>query len=335
MINSLDIRAISRALVTCPSSSSPLQFLNVVLSIPSSPARSFIRFTNSSSFPHMYSAIATQASLALATEMHLQNSRKRPLLLEQLICLYEHRDPACKVTMEQLFKANGMVLAENGTSVKIRAIQSEHEDDGMAEETDIQKACNEFKSLIFSMKGQRNMKQFAKDCGISVSSLSRITTGNRKTYLPQEFLETMFVHKSPDSKVTMAELIETNTKFPGAKGDTFCFKGTNKKGIDEKMVLETLQKESAAIISYDEYLEDLASYLYGMDAAKIKAVRKKCQDYFENKVIVELLHTYHQLSKKEWDLKIDVIRKFYLDKAPLNLPEKLSGIVRGRLEQLI
>ena len=73
MINSLDIRAISRALVTCPSSSSPLQFLNVVLSIPSSPARSFIRFTNSSSFPHMYSAIATQASLALATEMHLRS----------------------------------------------------------------------------------------------------------------------------------------------------------------------------------------------------------------------------------------------------------------------
>lgn len=265
----------------------------------------------------------------------LQNSRKRPLLLEQLICLYEHRVPACKVTMEQLFKANGMVLAENGAPVKIRAIQSEHEDDGMTEETDTGKVCNEFKSLIYSMKGQRNMKQFAKDCGISVSSLSRITTGNRKTYLPQEFLETMFVHKSPDSKVTMAELIETNTKFPGAKGDTFCFKGTNKKGIDEKMVLETLQKESAAIISYDEYLEDLASYLYGMDAAKIKAVRKKCQDYFENKVIVELLHTYHQLSKKEWDLKIDVIRKFYLDKAPLNLPEKLSGIVRGRLEQLI
>ena len=265
----------------------------------------------------------------------LQNSRKRPLLLEQLICLYEHREPTCKVTMEQLFKANGMVLAKNGASVKIRAIQSEHEDDGMVEETDIQKACNEFKSLIFSMKGQRNMKQFAKDCGISVSSLSRITTGNRKTYLPQEFLETMFVHKSPDSKVTMAELIETNTKFPGAKGDTFCFKRTNKKGIDEKMVLETLQKESATIISYDEYLEDLASYLYGMDAAKIKAVRKKCQDYFEDKVIVELLHTYHQLSKKEWDLKIDVIRKFYLDKAPLNLPEKLSGIVRRRLEQLI
>ena len=64
-------------------------------------------------------------------------------------------------------------------------------------------------------------------------------------------------------------------------------------------------------------------------------MRKKCQDYFEDKVIVELLHTYHQLSKKEWDLKIDVIRKFYLDKAPLNLPEKLSGIVRRRLEQLI
>lgn len=57
----------------------------------------------------------------------LQNSRKRPLLLEQLICLYEHREPTCKVTMEQLFKANGMVLAKNGASVKIRAIQSEHE----------------------------------------------------------------------------------------------------------------------------------------------------------------------------------------------------------------
>ena len=109
----------------------------------------------------------------------IQNSRKRPLLLEQLICLYEHRDPACKVTMEQLFKANGMVLAENGASVKIRAIQSEHEADGMTEETDTWKVCNEFKSLIFSMKGQRNMKQFAKDCGISVSSLNRITTGNR------------------------------------------------------------------------------------------------------------------------------------------------------------
>ena len=55
--------------------------------------------------------------------------------------------------------------------------------------------------------------------------------------------------------------------------------------------METLQKENTAIISYDEYLEDLAFYLYGMDATKIKAVRKKCQDYFEDKVIVELLHT--------------------------------------------
>ena len=71
MISSLDISAMSRALVIWPSASRPLQLTKLVLFIPSSAARSFILRTNSSSFPHMYSAIATQASFALATEIHL------------------------------------------------------------------------------------------------------------------------------------------------------------------------------------------------------------------------------------------------------------------------
>ena len=70
MISSLDIIAISLALVTCPSASRPLQLTNVVFAIPSPSARSFILLTNSSSLPHMYSAIATQASFALATAIH-------------------------------------------------------------------------------------------------------------------------------------------------------------------------------------------------------------------------------------------------------------------------
>ena len=73
MISSLDISAMSLAVVSCPSVSRPLQFTKCVFVMPSPAARSFICSTNASSLPLIYSAMATQASFALATAMHLIN----------------------------------------------------------------------------------------------------------------------------------------------------------------------------------------------------------------------------------------------------------------------
>ena len=61
----------SLALVICPSASKPQQLTKLVSFIPSPFARSFIMRTNSDSEPATCSAMATQASLALATLIHL------------------------------------------------------------------------------------------------------------------------------------------------------------------------------------------------------------------------------------------------------------------------
>ena len=71
LISSRLITATSLALDVCPSTSSPQQLIKCVLLIPSSRAFSFILSTNTFSAPLICSAIATQASLALATAIHL------------------------------------------------------------------------------------------------------------------------------------------------------------------------------------------------------------------------------------------------------------------------
>ena len=67
--SSFDILAMSLAVDKCPSAGRPLQFLNVVLVIPSSSALLFIIPTKSFSVPPRYSAKATAASFpdAIAT----------------------------------------------------------------------------------------------------------------------------------------------------------------------------------------------------------------------------------------------------------------------------
>ncbi|MPM96191.1 hypothetical protein SDC9_143349 [bioreactor metagenome] len=72
--SSADIAAISRAVVRCPSASSPVAFLKVVLVMPSSCARVFIRLTKASSLPETCSPSATAASLALAIAVAFNNS---------------------------------------------------------------------------------------------------------------------------------------------------------------------------------------------------------------------------------------------------------------------
>ena len=69
-ISSLLISATSLALDVCPSASRPQQLTKCVCSMPSCPAFSFILSTKTSSEPHMYSDMATHASLALATAIH-------------------------------------------------------------------------------------------------------------------------------------------------------------------------------------------------------------------------------------------------------------------------
>ena len=72
VISSLDMRAISRAVVTCSRESvSPQQSINFVCSIPSPFARSFIIFTKVPSSPPINSAMATDASFPEAMTMHL------------------------------------------------------------------------------------------------------------------------------------------------------------------------------------------------------------------------------------------------------------------------
>ena len=72
LISSLDMRAMSLAVVTWVGESvRPQQSSKWVLVMPSPAALSFIIFTNSSSVPAMYSAMATEASFPEATTMHL------------------------------------------------------------------------------------------------------------------------------------------------------------------------------------------------------------------------------------------------------------------------
>ena len=61
------MRAMSRAVVTCPSSGRPVQLTKWVFSIPRRAARAFISSTKASSDPARYSASATAASLPEAT----------------------------------------------------------------------------------------------------------------------------------------------------------------------------------------------------------------------------------------------------------------------------
>lgn len=68
------IVAISRAVVTCPSASSPVALTKWVLVISSCWARSFIRPTNASSLPAIISASATDASLALEIAVAFKRS---------------------------------------------------------------------------------------------------------------------------------------------------------------------------------------------------------------------------------------------------------------------
>ena len=72
MINSRDMRAMSRADIACVVDAvRPQQSSNFAVSIPSPFARSFIIATNASSLPPIYSAIATLASFPDAMTMHL------------------------------------------------------------------------------------------------------------------------------------------------------------------------------------------------------------------------------------------------------------------------
>ena len=118
MISSLDISAISRALVTCPSASRPLQFTKCVFSIPRPAARSFIRFTNSSSFPHMYSAIATQASLALATAIHLS--------IVSTVCISPGSRNTCEPPIDAAYSetvtSSSRLMLPSARASKIRSI---------------------------------------------------------------------------------------------------------------------------------------------------------------------------------------------------------------------
>lgn len=69
----------SQALVTCPSAGRPVQLTKWVSCIPSSRARLFIRSTNSSVTPAVFSARATAASLPLDT--HTPFSRSSTVML--------------------------------------------------------------------------------------------------------------------------------------------------------------------------------------------------------------------------------------------------------------
>ena len=62
VISSLDIKALSLALVKCPSASNPQQFTKCVCFMPRACAFSFILETKASSLPLMCSAIATHVA---------------------------------------------------------------------------------------------------------------------------------------------------------------------------------------------------------------------------------------------------------------------------------
>ena len=64
----------SRAVVNWPLAGRPLGFLKKLRVMPRSRAFPFIRFTNPSTLPPMYSATATEASLAETTAMPLSSS---------------------------------------------------------------------------------------------------------------------------------------------------------------------------------------------------------------------------------------------------------------------
>ena len=68
------MRAMSHALVTCPSAGRPVQLTKWVSVMPSSLARVFICSTNSSVTPATHSASATAASLPLATHTAFKRS---------------------------------------------------------------------------------------------------------------------------------------------------------------------------------------------------------------------------------------------------------------------
>ena len=99
VMSSLDIMEISRADILCPSASRPHAFLKLAFVIPSSAALSFIFFTNASSLPATFSAMATAASFPDAIIIHF--------IISSTVCSSpaskKHCDPpmdaACSLTV--------------------------------------------------------------------------------------------------------------------------------------------------------------------------------------------------------------------------------------------
>lgn len=66
-------------------------------------------------------------------------------------------------------------------------------------------------SVLAACKGtERTMAQFAEACGISASTLSRISNGNITKPLAEDMLKTIYEHRDEGAKVEMDDLYRAN-----------------------------------------------------------------------------------------------------------------------------
>ena len=258
--------------------------------------------------------------------------RKKPLQYEQLISLYEHRDLDCGVGFEHLLAANGMVLLHDVLKLQKKILKKKgvylNPEPSKKEkklESKQKEACGELKKLLNEMRGNRDYAAYAAECGLPKGTLIYIANKQRKTALSEMQLKSLYDHRVLGCPVSMEDLRKANSHFPN----------TGKKGEAMEALLDTSSSEStcekkpvrSSVLTYDDFLEDLAFYLLKKPADLVPDVRSRCQEIFKDKDAVDLLHKFRNSSEMEWNSRVGAVRNFFENKSLLALPASTSDIM--------
>lgn len=270
--------------------------------------------------------------------------RKKPFQYEQLLLLYEHRDPDCAVGFEHLLAANGMMLTRDIIKAQKKILKKggfdtyvkKPDKENLKKEKSCRKACSELKSLINKMRGNRDYAQYAFDCGIPKGTLAYIAIKRRKTPLDDSKLRALYNNREPGSPVTLEQLRKANALFPS----------TNKcKDKEIEVVLDTVEPDDIKekgesqipTDTYDDFLKDMAFYLMRKPREVFPTVRAKCKDLYKNNPEVkDLLRKFRLTTEYAWNERVTEVKAFNLYQGMLSdTKDKRPEIIEKKLDKLL
>ena len=268
--------------------------------------------------------------------------RKRPFQYEQLLSLYNHRNPDCSVGFEHLLAANGMMLTRDIVKAQkkilkkggINVTMKKPDKKELKKEKNCRKACAEMKILINQMRGNRDYAQYAFDCSIPKGTLVYIANKRRKTPLEDSKLKALYKNREPGSPVTLEQLRKANFLFLSDK------KNNNMEIVLDEVASSDVKEElelPKTTDTYDDFLKDMAFYLMRKPREVLPVVRLKCKDLYKNsQEVKDLLREFRLTTEFAWNKKVTEVKAFNLHQGMLSDTEdKRPEVIEKKLDKLL